>query len=79
MLPFTAGEDDFEHSAQEQEERRMTMIGFEFYRGLENLAATFQAAVRQPATTNPINGPTRPLIGATSTTTRSSGLAFSEI
>jgi hypothetical protein len=31
MLPFTAGEDDFEHSAQEQEERRMTMIGFEFY------------------------------------------------
>jgi hypothetical protein len=41
--------------------------------------AMFQAAVRQPATTNLIDGPARPPIETPSTTTRSSGLALSEI
>jgi hypothetical protein len=46
-LSFTAGEyDDLEHPAQEQEECRMTMISFEFFRGLKNSATTFQATVR---------------------------------
>jgi hypothetical protein len=55
-LPFTAGEyDDLEHLAQEQEERRMTMISFEFLRGLKNSATTFQATVRQLVMTNPID------------------------
>jgi hypothetical protein len=58
MLSFMAGEDDdLEHSTQEQEERRTTVISFEFHRGLENSATMFQAAVRQLATTNPIDGP----------------------
>jgi hypothetical protein len=46
-LPFTAKEDDdLEHPAQEQEERRMTTIGFGFPRGLKNSATTFQMAIR---------------------------------
>jgi hypothetical protein len=70
MLLFTVGEDDdLEHPAQEQEERRTTTIGFEFPRGLKNSATTFQAAVRawgsplghHPETdlfADPISGPT---------------------
>jgi hypothetical protein len=55
-LSFTVGEyDDLEHLAQEQEERRMTMINFEFLRGLKNSATTFQATVRQLVMTNPID------------------------
>jgi hypothetical protein len=55
-LPFTEVEDDdLERLTQEQEERRMMMISFEFYRCLKNSVATFQAAIRQPATTNPID------------------------
>jgi hypothetical protein len=57
-LSFTVEEeDDLEHLAQEQEERRTMMIGFKFPRGLKNSAITFQAAVRQPATTNSIDSP----------------------
>jgi hypothetical protein len=57
-LPFTTGEDDdLEHPAQEQEERRTTTISFEFHRGPKNSVTTFQATVRQPATTNPIDDP----------------------
>jgi hypothetical protein len=56
MLTFTAEEDDdLEHPTQEQEERRTTTIGFEFPQGLKNSATTFQAVVRQPATTDPID------------------------
>jgi hypothetical protein len=73
-LPFTIREDDeLEHPAQEQEERHMTMIGFEFPRGLKSSATTFQATVRKPATTNAIDSPTRPQIGTPSITTRSPG------
>jgi hypothetical protein len=80
MLSFTTGkDDDLERSAQEQEERRMTTNDFEFHRGLKNSVTTFQAVIRQPAMTNPIDGPARPQIGTPSTTTRSSGLALSEI
>jgi hypothetical protein len=69
---FTAGEDNnLEHPTQEQEEWRTTTIGFEFYRGFKNLTTTFQAAVGQPATTNPINSTTQLPIGTPSTTTRS--------
>jgi hypothetical protein len=79
-LSFMAGEDDdIEHPAQEQEEWRTTTISFEFHQGLKNSATTFQAAVRQSTMTNPIDGPARPPIGTPSTTTRSSGLALSEI
>jgi hypothetical protein len=77
--PFTTVEDDLERPTQEQEERRTTTIGFEFPEGLKNSTTTFQVAVRQPATTNPIDGPARPLIGTPSMTTRSSGLALNEI
>jgi hypothetical protein len=57
-LPFMTGkDDDLERPAQEQEERRTMTIDFEFYRGLKNLATTFQTVARQPATTNPIDGP----------------------
>jgi hypothetical protein len=53
------GEGDYlEHTAQEQEERRMTMIDFKFPRGLKNSVTTFQPAVRQPAAINLIDGPT---------------------
>jgi hypothetical protein len=80
MLPFMTGkDDDVERPAQEQEERRTMTIVFEFYRGLKNSATTFQAVARQPATTNPIDGLARPPIGTPSTTTRSFGLALSEI
>jgi hypothetical protein len=42
MLPFTAGEDDDpEHLAQEQEERHMMTIDFEFPQGLKNSATMF--------------------------------------
>jgi hypothetical protein len=64
-LSFTAGEDDdLEHPAQEQEERSTTMIGFEFPRGLKNLAPTFQ----QPATTYLIDSPAQPPNKTPSTT-----------
>jgi hypothetical protein len=80
MLPFTAGEDDnLKHSAQEQEERHTTTIGFEFHRGLKNSATTFQATVKQPATTNPIDSLALLSIGTPSTTTQSSRLALDEI
>jgi hypothetical protein len=40
-LPFTVGEDDdLKHPAQEQEERRVAMIDFEFHRGLKNSTTT---------------------------------------
>jgi hypothetical protein len=55
-------DDDLERLAQEQEERRMRTIDFEFNRCLKNSVTMFQAIVRQPATTNPINTPARPLI-----------------
>jgi hypothetical protein len=64
---------------KEQEERRMTTIGFEFHQGLKNSVTTFQAAIKQPATTNLIDGPAQPPIETPSMTTRSSGLALSEI
>jgi hypothetical protein len=55
-------DDDLERLAQEQEERRMRTIDFEFNRCLKNSVTMFQAVVRQPAMTNPINSPARPLI-----------------
>jgi hypothetical protein len=65
-----AGEDnDLEHTAQEQEERRTMTIGFKFPRGLKNSAITFQSVVRQLATSNLIDSPTRPLIGTPLMTT----------
>jgi hypothetical protein len=80
MLPFTVGEDDdLERPTQEQGERRTTTIGFEFPRGLKNSVTTLQVAVRQLATTNLIDSPARPQIGTLLMTTRSSGLALSEI
>jgi hypothetical protein len=48
-------DDDLEHLAQEQEEQRTMMINFEFHQGLKNSTTTFQATVRQPTTTNPID------------------------
>jgi hypothetical protein len=72
-------DDDLEHPAHEQEARRTTMIGFEFPRSLKNSATTFQMAVRQPAMTDPIDGPTRPPIETSSTTTQSFGLALTKI
>jgi hypothetical protein len=56
-------DDDLEHPAHEQEERRTTAIGFEFPQSLKNSATTFQATVRQPAMTDLIDGTTRPSIG----------------
>jgi hypothetical protein len=80
MLSFTPEEyDDLEHPAQQEEERCMITIGFEFPRRLKNLATMFQAAVRQSAMTNPIDGPAQPSIETPSMTIRSSGLALSEI
>jgi hypothetical protein len=77
---FTAAHDDnLEHPTHEQEVRRTTTIGFEFPRSLKNSTTTFQAAVRQPATTDPIDGPTQPPIETPSLTTQSSGLALSEM
>jgi hypothetical protein len=71
--------DNLEQPAHEQKARHTTTIGFEFPRSLKNSATTFQAAVRQPAMTDLIDGSTRPPIGTPSTTTRSSGLALSEM
>jgi hypothetical protein len=45
-------DNDLEYPAQEQEERRTTLISFKFPRGLKNSVITFQ----HPATTNPIDG-----------------------
>jgi hypothetical protein len=57
-LPLTMEEDDdLEHPVQEQEERHTTTIDFEFPRCLKNSVTTFQAAVKQPATPDPIDGP----------------------
>jgi hypothetical protein len=56
MLSITKVEDDdLERSAQEQEERRMTTVGFKFHRGIKNSASMIQAVVRQPVTTNLID------------------------
>jgi hypothetical protein len=76
---MTGEDDDLEHPAQEQEERRMMTISFEFYQGLKNLATTFQAIVRQSAMTNPIDSLARLPIVTPSMTTRSFGLALGEI
>jgi hypothetical protein len=79
-LPFTMREyDNLEHPAQEQKERCTTIIGFEFHRCLKNSATTFQAVVRQPSTTNPIDSPARSPIGTPSMTIGSFRLALSEI
>jgi hypothetical protein len=79
-LSFTTREDnDLEHLTQEQEERRTMTIYFEFHRGIKKSMTMFQAIIRQPATTNSIDGSAQPPIGTTSMTTRSSELAFSEI
>jgi hypothetical protein len=72
-------DDELEHPAHEQKARRTTTIGFEFPRSLKNSATTFQAMVRQPAMTDPIDGPTWPTIGTSSTTIQSFGLALTEI
>jgi hypothetical protein len=78
-LTFTTGEDnDLEHTAQEQEEWRMTTIDFELppgTRGLKNSVTMFQ----QPTTTNMIDNLARLLIGTPSTTIQSSELALGEI
>jgi hypothetical protein len=67
---FTVAHDnDLEHPAHKQEAQRTTTIGFEFPQSLKNSVTTFQAAVRQPATTDSIDGPTRPPIGTSSMTT----------
>jgi hypothetical protein len=80
MSSFTAAHDvDLEHPAHEQEARRTTTIGFEFPRSLKNSATRFRATVKQLATTYPIDGLTRSPIETLSTTTRSSGLALTEI
>jgi hypothetical protein len=70
---------DLERPTQEQEERRTMTIDFEFYRGLKNSATTFQAVVRQPATTNLIDGLARPPIGTPLMIIRSYGVALREI
>jgi hypothetical protein len=72
-------DDDLEHAAYEQEVRRTMTIGFEFPRSLKNSVTTFQVAVRQPGTTDPIDSPTRSPIETSLTTTRSSGLTLTEI
>jgi hypothetical protein len=80
MLSFTVEEDDdLECPDQEQEEQRMMTIDFEFRRGLKNSATTFQAVIRQPAMTNPIDNLARPPIGTPLMATRLSGLALSDI
>jgi hypothetical protein len=79
-LPFTAEEDDdLERPTQEQEERHMMTIDFEFHQGLKNSVTTFQAIVRQPAMTNPIDSPAQQPIGTPLMTTQWSELALSEI
>jgi hypothetical protein len=55
-LSFTAVEDDdLERPTQEQKERCTMTTDFEFHQGLKNSTTICQAAVRQPATTNPID------------------------
>jgi hypothetical protein len=54
---------------QEQEEQHTMTIDFEFPRGLKNSVTTFQAVIRQPATTNLIDSPARPPIGTPLMTT----------
>jgi hypothetical protein len=77
---FTAAhDDDLEHPAHEQKARHTTTIDFEFPQSLKNSTTTFQVAVRQPTTTDLIDSLTQPLIGTSSMTTRSSGLALTEI
>jgi hypothetical protein len=71
-------DDDLEHPDHEQEARRTMTIGFKFPQSLKNSATTFQAAVRQSATTVSIDGLTRPPIETSTTTTRSSGLALTQ-
>jgi hypothetical protein len=71
--------DDFEQLAHKQEVRRTTTIGFKFPRSLKNSATTFQAVVRQPTTTDSIDGLTRQPIGTSSTIIWSSGLDLTEI
>jgi hypothetical protein len=79
-LSFTTGkDDDLELPAQEQEEWHTTTIDFEFHRGLKNSVTMFQAVIRQQAMTNLIDSPARPPIGTPLMTTRSFGLALSEI
>jgi hypothetical protein len=72
-------DDALENPTHGQEVRRTTTIGFKFPQSLKNSVTMFQAAVRQPGMTDLIDGPTRPLIGTPSMTTRSSGLALSEM
>jgi hypothetical protein len=72
-------DDDLEHPAHEQEACHMMTIDCEFPQSLKNSVTTFQAVVRQPATTDLIDGLTQPPIGTSSMTTRSSGLALTEI
>jgi hypothetical protein len=72
-------DNDLEHPAHEQEVCHTTTIDYEFPQSLKNSMTTFQAVVGQSATTDPIDGPTRPLIGTSSMTTRSSGLTLTEI
>jgi hypothetical protein len=79
-LSFTTVEDDdLERPTQEHENRRTTTIGFEFHRCLKNSRTMFQAAVRKPAMTNPIDGLAREPIGTPSMTTPPPGLALGEI
>jgi hypothetical protein len=72
-------DDDLEHLAHKQEARRMTTIDFEFPQSFKNLVTKFQAMVKQPTTTDPIDGPTRPPIETSSMTTQSFRLALTEI
>jgi hypothetical protein len=78
-LSFMVRNNNLVYPTQEQEERRTTMIGFEFHRGLKNSATMFQPAVRQPTMTNSIDNLTRLPIETPSMTTRSFGLALGEI
>jgi hypothetical protein len=69
-LSFTTGEDnDLKHLTHEQEERHTMIICFEFHQGIKKLMTMFQAIIRQPATTNLIDGSAQPPIGTTSMTT----------
>jgi hypothetical protein len=51
-------DDNLEHPAHEQEAQRTMAIGFEFPQNRKNSATTFQVVVSQPATIDPIDGPT---------------------
>jgi hypothetical protein len=55
-LTFTMEEDtDLEHMPQDQEERHMMTIDFEFPQDLKSSVTTFQAVARLPAISNSIN------------------------